>query len=312
MSDDLFSRILHMGILNEIEEPEEAPDEYGPRFRGANTPLLIDGEFVTDGEAHCPRVAILRKRGVQAKPKPKNILSWQYGRAWESLMKRLIDRAEIPNLSYQEEEDCAVLIRDQEDRVIYSARPDLVVTYNNIKFAVECKTSQSNNVALDVFQHHKPKLGAFLQLAMAMGAHNLTQGYTIYGLMHWIRGYDFQAKNHFKLEPDFVTHATTVGENGCLCCNGRQTIVSYDRCVDGIHALRQMDLEGVFVPERPKQMNLFGDKSKYNICTYCSYNVVCSQYLPSEGEIDIEEFMMEVLSEVDCYDKRDVTACQKA
>ena len=298
---DFFKHVLNTGILDMIENPDQEDDELGPRFRGANTPLLDGDSFLTDGESHCPRVAILRKRGISSKPSPKNILSWTYGRAWEALMKQMVDKAKIPNLSYLEEEQCAVLIYDDSgERLIYSARPDLLISYNDKKFPVECKSIQSNNGALNIFTHNKPKLGALLQLCMAMQAHDCQTGYTLYGLMHWVNGYDFSTRSGFKCEPDFATQFAEFRDDGFMYSNGRKTCVSYERCLNGIHALDQLDAAGIFLPERPKGVDMFGNAMKYNCCTYCPYNMICSQYGPKDS-IQIDEFIEEVKLEVDVY-----------
>jgi hypothetical protein len=226
-------------------------------------------------------------------------------------MKQMVDKAAIPNLSYLEEEECAVLVHGDDGSVIYSARPDMLVKYNDRVFAIECKSTQSNNGAWDIFNHGKPKLGAFLQLCMAMQAHECDTGYTVYGLMHWIKGYDFSSRQPFSLEPDFATQFAEFRDDGFMYCSGKKTCVSYERCLNGIHALTQLDAAGILLPERPKGVDLFGNAMKYNVCGYCPFNPICLQY-GLKDTIKIDDFIEEVKAEVDVYDRtQDVAASQE-
>jgi len=289
-----FLRVLLLtGAVNEIDNPSEHDDpDKTPRFRGANTPNFYEGKFTMDSSSHCPRIAILRKYGVSEIPSTKSLLSWHYGRSWEEKVKKWIDLAGYPGLSYTEEEECLVEFysyKDETERV-YTARPDLLVEYNGDKFPVEIKSSQSDNVAKKAFLDGQPKLGAIQQLNAAMAYHGCEYGFTLYGLMHWVSGYDFSSKQRFKIQPDLVTHYITRLDSGAIAVGGVKSVVSLQGLSEGLALLEALDDEGVLPSERPVGVDVFGNPFSYNICNYCEFNPVCSQYTKND-KIDIEEFI---------------------
>jgi len=220
------------------------------------------------------------------------LLSWHYGRSWEEKVKQWVSRAGYQGLSYLEEEECLVEFYSFVDDTqrIYTARPDLLISYNDHKFPVEIKSSQSERVAKMAFMDGYPKLGAIEQLNAAMAFHGCEAAFTLYGLMHWVKGYDFSTKQRFSIQPDFCTHYVTRADDGGILCGGVKTIVSLQSLSEGLALLESLDSDGVMPTERPVSVDLFGKPYSYNVCNYCDFNPVCSQY-GKHDKIDIEEFI---------------------
>jgi hypothetical protein len=301
---DFLQKLLIAGAINDIDNPDDDGDPT-PRFRGANTPNFYEGKFTIDGASHCPRQAICRKRGIETRPSIKNLLSWKYGRAWEELMKRWIEKANYAGLSYIAEEDALIQFYSfkEEEKRIYTARPDLLITYNTWRFPVECKSVQSESTGKAALIDNKPKLGAVMQMNSAMVYHECDIGFTLYGLMTWLSGYDFATKSRFKLEPSFNTHYFERHKDGNkLVYNGINTIVSTESLADGLALLESLDADGVLPTERPISVDLFGHKAGYDQCTYCDFRTVCDQY-GKKDTIEIEDFIDRLKMEVNVYER---------
>jgi CRISPR/Cas system-associated exonuclease Cas4 (RecB family) len=303
VSPDFLLTLLTQGAYQIIDTPKTDPDDFC-RFRGANTPCYVNGNFCGDSSSHCPRQAILRKRGIELKPTIKSLLSFKTGRAWEELVKEFIDAASYTGLSYLEEEAALVsyLSSINKNQVAYTARPDLLISYNIIKFPVEIKSVQSETVGKDALMSGKPKLGAAIQLNSAMLYHECDVGFTLYGLLNWLSGYDYATKSRFKLEPSFATHCFVREDDGVLALNNKKTLASVSSLVDGLAVLEAFDSEGKMPPKRPNSVDLFGNKARWGLCDYCEYGVICNQYSDSE-DIEIEDFIDRVKMEVNVYVK---------
>lgn len=296
---DTFNRILDTGFQNLIQENirESCKDKLS-RFRGANTPLFIGDNFCIDSTAHCPRVALLRKWGISERPALSSILSWGYGRLWEDVVKSALNASGY-DLNVYEEEQCQVNIEGEEGELIYSMRPDLYVVYQDMVCVFELKTMQSDKTALMALAQKKPKLGAACQLAVAMINHELTEGMTMYGLQHYISGYE--NRQRYSFQPCWTTHNWELVD-GTMMLNGQPSCVTEDAITTGLEMLVELDRAEQVWPERPTQIDVLGKpNNRYSQCTYCAHNNACLQF-DGLTEIAKQDFIESVMMEGLTYD----------
>ena len=283
-----FKEIIERGVRNWKDLNADKEADQLNCFRGSNTPLLVNGKFVTDGASHCPRQAIARRLGLPT-GYPKtfgDLASHAYGRAMEALIKQLVEFAEVEGLQTVEEEGFKVLVQD-ETGVIYSARPDLILCWNGVPSeACEFKSVQSNTTGEKVFINKEPKLGACIQNCSQMHFHELEKGTICYIEGHWIKGYSFAKKAPINLLPAFTTFDCAFDEEGNFLINGKKTVVNRHNIEAAISLLNQYFIEGEIPPDRPKAINPFGSQG-YSPCEYCSYGAsqskVCER---AEGIVD--------------------------
>ena len=270
-------------IENEINKKIEK-DKFSQidSLSGSNA-LLYDGyNFETEDTDHCPRIALLRRSGdIQEKRQVKSFLSNMHGRLFEDLLRNTI--LSNSSLKFIQEEEAKITIYDQFNNIILTARPDLIIKYEENNYAVEIKTIQSNRTAYQVFIKDKPKLNALIQLAIYMFGHNIETGYILYATTTWHSG--FAGRQKWNVEPQLkVFNITHNKEDDFFYCNGIKTIVSSEKLLHG--GIRFLGLiKDDLVPEKPLWRDVYGNTIPYEGCTYCSFKNIC------DGRIDsLKEF----------------------
>lgn len=295
---DWFDQVLRAGIFNSKDMVFE-PLSHVDNLRGGNTVMLLNDRFVCDSNSNCPRVAILRKHKIESMPTLESILSWTYGRAFETLVKQLIDRSGIEGLTFKEEEECLVEWVDQQDNTIFTERPDILINYQNENIVIEVKSAQSDNVCLQVYHKLKPKLGALLQIAVGMDYHEAKRGYVVYGTMHWTNAYDRAIRKGVSIQPRFHSHYCTFDDDRTLLVNMQPTIVNMDAIEAGINLLVAYDRQGYLPTEKPIFMDIYGERFKYDYCKmYCHMSAICDEF-QHQRKIVIKDFIDAVSMEVD-------------
>lgn len=304
MESNFLLEALNYGAQLEVAKSKEHDSEDVKRFRGANTPCFdaSQSNFVIDSTAHCPRVALLRRIGIQPKPDVTSILSWAYGRAWEEQVKLFLDNAVdsgFAHIEYCEEEDAQVTVEDNGE-VYFSLRPDLLIKYMGEIAIVEIKSAQSGGTAAQVFQQEQPKLGAVLQWATASMLHKAKTGWTLYGMMHFTDNYDYSTKQRSKFKPCFKTHFCEI-KNETVFVNGKETLVEIDSIITGLHMLIEFYKMKQMPPMRPVQSDIFGKRFKYDLCQYCDFSSVCLQFDGCD-QISMRDFVEITRMEVELND----------
>lgn len=304
-----IKELLERGLYNWTDDNADKEADASSVIRGSNTPLIYDGKFVTDGADHCPRIAIARKMGLPTShPKTaRDLLSHSYGRATEALIKDLILRSKVEGLTTREEEDYKVVL-EFEGRPIYSARPDLILLYNDKPYkACEFKSVQSNSTAEAAFITKEPKLGACIQVAVQMHFHDIPEGEIVYALAHWVDGYSFATKTKFKMEPSVATFVCRFNDEGWLTVNGKTTIINREHIEAGILVAYQAWQAGELIEQRPLPMKAFGKPMPYSPCDYCIYGTkntnVCNRAEGFADGLKLENFKDIVLEAFDMCEK---------
>lgn len=295
---DWFDQLLRAGIFNS-RDMQFDPLAHADNLRGGNTVMLHNDRFVCDSNSNCPRVALLRKHKIESEPTLESILSWTYGRAFETLVKQLIDRCGYEGLTYREEEECLVEWEDQDGVTIYTERPDIQLDYNGNSITVEVKSAQSDNVCLQVYHKLQPKLGALYQVAVGMDYHESVCGYVVYGTMHWTNAYDRAIRKGVNIQPRFHSHYCTFDESRNLLVNLQPTIVNMDNIEQGINLLVAYDRQGLIPTERPVFTDIYGNRFKYDYCKmYCPMSGICDEF-QHQRKIVLKDFIEAVSLEVD-------------
>jgi len=290
-----FKELILRGVSNWKDTNADPEAESSDCFRGSNTPLLFNDEFVADSSSHCPRIAMMRRAKVPTDyPKTfKDLASHAYGRAMEALVKELIQFAEVDGLATAEEENFKVQVQNN-GQVIYSARPDLVIFMHGIpETACEFKSVQSNGTAEMVFENHEPKLGACIQLAAQMHFHEINRGNICYIQGHWCDGYSFTKKKRLKFEPSFLSFDCEFDSDGWFLFNNKKSIVNKHNLEAAIGILNGLYDEGQLPVQRPRSLKASGIGA-YNTCEYCSYGTmktgICDRAESTVGGLSIENF----------------------
>lgn len=298
-----FEEIINRGVRNWKDKNADKEADNLHCLRGSNTPLIYDGKFIADSSSHCPRIAAVRKLGLPTDyPKTfKDLASHAYGRAMEALLKELIEFAEVEGLVTVEEEQFKVQVTNDNNEVIYSARPDLILCWNSIPSeACEFKSVQSAGTADSVFFYKEPKLGACIQAAAQMHFHGLDKGTICYISGAWVEGYSFPRKAKFKYDPMFKCFNLKFDEEGWLLVDERKSLVNKNNLEGGISLLTQYLEAGQLPEERPRSLKTFG-AAAYNVCEYCTFGAqktgICDRAEGISEGLSVESFS-ELVKEV--------------
>lgn len=267
-----FEDILLRGVLQYKDENQDEEANAADCFRGSNTPLIHNNNFVCDSSSHCPRIALMRRAHLPTSSTKtiKDYLSHKYGRAMEAEIKKFIVDAEIPGLVTAEEEGFKAEVAIN-NKIIYSARPDLVVFQNGQpQYVCEFKSVQSNSTAEQVFMEKMPKLGACIQVAAQMHFHDINAGIICYVLGHWVQGFSFKTKQKLSYVPSIAVFNCKFDDEGWFTYDGKRTIIHRAAIQNSILMMNDI-WEGGRIPEqRPLSLKANGVGS-YSVCEYCSY-----------------------------------------
>lgn len=270
-----LKKIIEKGIynLNQLQITE-TKNNANSVLRGSNTPLFIEGNFIASEAAHCPRLAIFRsKYGKSETKQESSIISHKTGRVVEEVFKEIIDASAENGLSYLQEEEAQIHVNNEDGKLIFSARPDIIFEQYGKKYTFEMKSIQSSSTYFQV-STEKPKCGAVMQASVYHTFLGIERGYIGYILYYYLDAYNIKTKTRVKSKPTIILFETELRDNGILYVDGYNTIITEQRLKDSIAILSQ-NLKEDIIPKRPIFMTVFGRPAKYSPCKYCFHSETC-------------------------------------
>ncbi len=233
------------------------------------------GAVCADNEIRgvCPRVALLRKLGIE-KPAPLfTRIMWNLGEVGEINFERVLNAAGVEVLSQE-------LIELDVDGTKVTGHPDALIEVDGVKYGIELKSIFSFNTAALVSLSRKPKNENFIQ-AMAYSLATGLPWKLLYTNPNYINGY--HNKKYTKLLP-FYTVFDLKWEKGVAYYKHEEetewveTLVTEESIKDFYRLVLEQDAKKRLGP-RPTGNYVCGGKAQYpDMCGICDFSAACSDY----------------------------------
>lgn len=274
----MFSLSKFLSSVQNSKKKVDSPEKLAS-VRGANSGFLINGKIPSKYNASCPRVILLRSKGIEKPVDLTSYMTFEVGHLWEEFFelgaKEAFDKPVKEWKTYKDDEEISEVLPSGSR---FSGRPDHVITFEDgTRAVVETKSVSSVSSAKELLSG-KYKSEYLAQLVAYMDVLKINQGYLAFGIFCW--GYG--------IKPDILVIDVQIDSAGDVLVNGSYTEYQVE------HSRLHRELAGWVIDTNTVVDSRLVTESA---CKYCPFAKVCDKF--DEHKINGTEFINLARAEVE-------------